>query len=318
MRLHEAPAVAEVVRGSFVESVHHGVAAVTAADGAVARAVGDAEVVILARSAFKPLQAVAALSAGAPLDGSALALACASHAGEAFHLAGVRGMLAAAGLDEAALQNTPALPDDARARAAWLRDGLGPAAIAQNCSGKHAGMLTACRASGWSCADYLDVEHPLQKKIRSVVADFTGVPVVATEVDGCGAPTHGFALAGLARAFGRLACATDGPARRVADAMRAHPAHVGGTGRPDTELMAAVPGLIAKIGAEAVMAVGSPDGRGFAVKIVDGGDRAARVVMAALLREHGVDAAACAALADVPVLGHGAAVGSVRAIVPEA
>ena len=38
--------------------------------------------------------------------------------------------------------------------------------------------------------------------------------------------------------------------------------------------MAAAPGVVAKIGAEAVLAVGTPDGRGVALKILDGSTRA--------------------------------------------
>ncbi|MEK8107682.1 asparaginase [Micromonospora sp. M12] len=33
-----------------------------------------------------------------------------------------------------------------------------------NCSGKHAAMLVACVARSWSTHDYLDPEHPLQRK----------------------------------------------------------------------------------------------------------------------------------------------------------
>jgi L-asparaginase II len=56
--------------------------------------------------------------------------------------------------------------------------------------------------------------------------------------------------------------------------MRAHPALVGFPGSIDTELMAAAAGVVAKIGAEAVIAIGTADGRGLAVKILDGSARA--------------------------------------------
>ena len=174
-------------------------------------------------------------------------------------------MLAASGLGESDLCNTPALPVDAAARAAWLRAGHDEERIAQGCSGKHAGMLAACVAAGWSTRDYLDPAHPLQRLIRETVADLTGVRPLATGVDGCGAPIHALPLAGLARAFGRIAAASGGPERRVAEALRTHPVFVGGTHGPDTRLMQGVPGAIAKLGAEAVLALVLPDGRGVAV-----------------------------------------------------
>ena len=313
MSLLEAPVVAHVVRASFVESVHRGLAVVTAPDGTVERAWGDPNTPVLPRSSLKPLQAVAMLRAGAALAGEALALACASHSGEDAHLAGVRAALAASGLDEEALRNTPDRPIGEDALAAWLASGRGKERVAQNCSGKHAGMLAACLAAGWDSATYLDPHHPLQRLITDVVAELTGSPVVATVTDGCGAPVHAFELAGLARALGRIASAPSGPEARVAAAMVSHPWFVGGTNRPDSVLMADVPGVIAKEGAEAVLAVGLPDGRGVAVKIADGA-RAARVVGAAVLGMLGVDPDAVARLGDVPVLGHGERVGSVVAV----
>lgn len=314
MSLVEAPVLAHVVRGSFVESVHHGLAVVVDADGKVVRAWGDPETPILPRSSLKPLQAVALLGAGAPLTGETLALACASHSGEERHLRGVRASLRASGLGEDALRNTPGRPIGEEALVAWLASGHRDERIAQNCSGKHAGMLAACVAAGWDTDTYLNPDHPLQGLIRDVVQDLSGAPIVATVVDGCGAPVHAFALSGLARAFGRLASATEGHEAEVAAAMVAHPFLVGGTGRPDSVLMAEVPGVIAKEGAEAVIAVGLPDGRGVAVKIADG-SRAARVVAAGILAGLGLDADAVARLGDVPVLGHGERVGSVVATV---
>ena len=49
---------------------------------------------------------------GLDLPPDLLALACASHSGEPFHLDGVRRILASAGLDEAALQTPPDYPLD--------------------------------------------------------------------------------------------------------------------------------------------------------------------------------------------------------------
>ena len=148
-----------------------------------------------------------------------------------------------------------------------------------------------------------------------MLAELCGDQVTATVVDGCGAPAMAITLAGLARSFSRLATAEPGSAEgRVTAAVRAHPQWVAGTTRAVTRVMQAVPGLIAKDGAEAVYAAALPDGRAVAVKISDGGDRAGMVVVAEVLRQIGVPAGDLEAFATRPVLGHGRRVGDVRAV----
>ena len=97
--------------------------------------------------------------------------------------------------------------------------------------------------------------------MHDAILEATGVDGagVAEAVDGCGMRTYALGLEGLASAFARLASGGLGPAgARVAAAMSEHPALVGFPGSIDTELMAAAPGVVAKIGAEAVIASGRP------------------------------------------------------------
>ena len=302
-----APLVVDVVRNTFVESRHRGHVIALAADGSVVVAAGEVDVTMLPRSSIKPLQAAAMLDAGwAPDDDAQVALACASHSGEPMHTNVVRRILAAAGLDVSALQNTPSLPLNVDAAQALIRAGGDKDALHQNCSGKHAAMLATCVANGWPTADYRDPDHPLQQSVRATVERLTGEAVTATVVDGCGAPLFATSLTGLARAFATLATS------RVADAMRAHPELVGGTGRDVTAVMRATPGLIAKDGAEGVYAAALPDGRAAAAKVEDGGGRARGPLLAYALERLGVDPVATAVLRDVAVLGHGTPVGEVR------
>lgn len=313
--LTDAPVLAHLVRGGFVESVHRASVAVTGPDGSVLHAWGSVETPIFPRSSNKPLQALAVVRSGVDIDGAQLAVACASHSGEPIHLEAARAILAGAGLSEADLQNTPTLPLDEAEQHRWIREGLAPASIAQNCSGKHAAMLAACVKRGWPTQDYRDIEHPLQIAIRGAIEELTGDTVDHVAVDGCGAPVMSVTLAGLARSFGRLASAPAGSDEaRVAAAMNAFPQYVGGTGRDVTALMEHTPGLIAKDGAESMYAVGLPDGRGVAVKVVDGFGRAKGPILAAVLASIGVESAALARLADVPVLGHGEPVGALVAV----
>ena len=185
-----------------------------------------------------------------------------------------------------------------------------------NCSGKHAAMLATCTANGWPTASYLAPDHPLQQAIRRTIEDLAGERAAATGVDGCGAPLFALTLAGLARAFRVLALAAPGmPERRVADAMRAYPEWTSGTYRDERRLMAAVPGLLVKSGAEGVDAFALADGHGVrsgAVKIDDGGQRARTPVTVATLRELG--AVVPDELATVLVTGGDAVVGEVRAV----
>lgn len=270
---------------------------------------------MLPRSSAKPLQAVGMLRAGLDLDDEQLAIVCASHSGEPRHIDVVRRLLARAGLDESALDNTPGMPLDSEARRVMACAGEGPSRITQNCSGKHAGMLATCVAAGWRTAGYRDAEHPLQRALRATIEDLTGDVVTASVVDGCGAALFAVTLSGLARSFARLATAPQGtPEHRCVAAMRAHPDLVGGRGRDVTRMISEVPGLVAKDGAEGVYAVALSDGRAVAIKIDDGAERARLPVLVAALRTLGVEAPVLAELATVPVLGHGEPVGEIRAI----
>ncbi|MEU9820824.1 asparaginase [Pseudonocardia alni] len=312
--LAAAVPLAVVERDGTVESVHLGTVAVHHRDGTVTGS-GDPDVAFLPRSALKPVQAVAMLRAGLDLDGELLALACASHSGEPGHVDGVRRILTGAGLDEADLDNTPDLPLEPSAAAAVRAAGTGPSPVLQNCSGKHAAMLAACVAAGWPTAGYRDPAHPLQRLVRETVAELTGVPVGVTTVDGCGAPLFGTTPAGLARAFATLATAApDTPEGRVSAAVRAHPWWVGGTDRPVTRLAGAVPGLVVKDGAEGVLAAALPDGRAFAVTVLDGSPRPLPVVAHAVLESLGAGSDALTAATRTDVLGHGTPVGAVRAV----
>ncbi len=310
--------VAEIVRSGFVEGHHYGSIAALDADGSVAWAVGDTESQIFPRSCNKPIQALGMLRAGLNLDGELLALACASHSGEEFHLEGARKILAGAGLDESALQTPPDYPLDDEARELLLRQGGAKSPIAMNCSGKHAAMLATCVENGWDTSTYLSPDHPLQVVIRETFAELTGEDVEMTAVDGCGAPLLSTSLQGLARAFRTLAVAQDGLEAKVAEAIRTHPEYVSGTRRDERQLLRAIPGSIGKAGAESCYAVALPDGRAVAIKTDDGAARVRPVLMAEALRRlgvedlAGVDAEAVRATGRVPLYGGGRVVGELR------
>lgn len=310
------PVLVEVVRDGLVESVHHGRVAVTGPDGSLVASLGDPDALVYPRSSSKPLQAVGMVRAGLDLDGELLALVCASHSGEPFHLETAEQILALAGLDETALQDPPDWPLDELAKEELLRSGGRPRRLAMNCSGKHAGMLLTAVRMGADPTTYLAPEHPVQRAVEDALADLTDQTPAGPAVDGCGAPLWAVSLTGLARAFGRLAISGDPAETRVSAAIRAHPEYVSGTRRDELALHRGLPGIVAKAGAESVYAVGLPDGRGVALKIDDGSTRGRAVAMAGVLQRLGLVADVLEAQSHVPVLGGGRPVGEVRPYAP--
>lgn len=288
-----------LTRGGLVEGVHRGRLVVCDASGTVLEAVGDSEAPVYLRSAAKPFQAMPLVLSGAAdafgLGEEELAVACASHNGEREHLEAVRSILRKAGLPEAALQSGAHPPLYAPAAEELARSGERPRELHSNCSGKHAGMLAVCAHQGWDTGSYREPTHPLQRWVLEIVARVCGTEreSVPTPRDGCGVPTFAVPLRGLAAGFARLATGRElperlaGAARRIREAMRSRPYMVAGTGRLDTDLMRKTD-LVAKSGAEAVFAAGSPEGWGVAIKISDGASRAVRPAVVAALGRLGV------------------------------
>jgi L-asparaginase II len=288
---------------------------VLAADGRPEVLLGDTEAAVFPRSSNKLMQAAGLVDAGLDLSGPALAMAAASHSGEAFHLAKVDEVLSSAGLNRDSLQTPPDWPYGPAARDAAVRAGGEPSSIAMNCSGKHAAMLATCAGNGWPTENYLDPDHPVQQACLASIEALSGEHVPAVGVDGCGAPLAALTLRGLATAYSRaVTAAPDTAARRVADVMRQWPDYDGGTGRDVTRLMQGIPGLLAKDGAEGVYAGALPGGAAFALKIDDGAERARGPVVVAALRLLGIGAAVLDQLAEPVLLGGGRPVGVVRVV----
>jgi L-asparaginase II len=291
------PILVEVRRGALVESAHRGAVAVAAADGSRVLAIGDVAKPIFPRSAIKALQAVTLVESGAAdrfgLTDEELALACASHSGEAAHVAGVTHMLAKAGLDATALRCGAHWPISQAAAASLARDGVVPSALHNNCSGKHAGFLCLACVMGADLADYFRPQHPVQREVRAVLEDFTGIVLdeASRAIDGCSVPTWAVPLEKLAYGFAKFATGRGLGRERAAACARLRtacvqkPWYVAGSGRFCTEIMQALGmRVFVKTGAEGVYCGALPDlGFGIAVKCDDGAGRAAEAIMAAII-----------------------------------
>ena len=267
------PLLVDVVRGGTLESRHR-VHAVALQDGAVAAVAGDSGLVTFMRSAAKPLQALPLARAREDLSDAQLAIACASHLADDAQLAAVRSLLAAAPASAEELECGPA--------------GHPPERLKHNCSGKHAGMLALCRARGWESQGYRLPDHPAQESMLEQVAVAAGLEAstIPTAVDGCGVVTFALSLECMAVAFSRLTRLDGG--ERVSASMRARPELTRGEGAADTELMRALPGWVAKGGAEGLFCAAAPDGTGVALKCEDGNGRVLKPALATLLGRIGI------------------------------
>jgi len=294
-----SPIEVVVRRGSVVEARHR-VHAVGWQEGAVVEQAGDPRLVSFLRSSSKPIQALPLVRARGDLDTRDIAIACASHRAEPEQLDAVRRLLAKAPARERELE-------------CGTQEARPPDSLHHNCSGKHAGMLALCRARGWRSEGYRHAAHRVQRAMAAAHADAAGVDEdsMPTAVDGCGVVTFALSLERTAAAFSRLRALSGG--ERIAEAMRAHPELIGGSGQADTELMRALPGWIAKGGAEGLMCAAGPDGLGVALKAEDGSQRPMRPALHAFLGRLGLEVPDD--FARVPVLNaHGEDVGEVMSV----
>jgi L-asparaginase II len=286
-----SPILARVYRGPRVESAHRGSVAVVDERGVLIASCGDAAAPVYARSAAKPFQAIPLLEAGGEkafrLTEEEIALMCASHGGEPRHVQIAGRLLRKGGFRESDLECGSHAPMHEPAARALARKGAAPTALHNNCSGKHAGMLLACRLLGLPSAGYSEASHPLQRRIRTLLARYADVPEsgITVAVDGCSLPVFRLPLSGIACAYARLyAAQVPGETKpaaaaraRLVRAMWKQPFMVAGTGRFTTDFLAAGGGKwIGKEGAEGVYAVslaGKPRALGIAFKIEDGSAR---------------------------------------------
>lgn len=303
----ESEVLAEVIRGDVVESQHRGHLILLNANGTLKLSRGNPATLIYPRSSIKSIQASAMVRAGLELEPRLLALVASSHSGSQMHQRGALEILALGGLNESALLNTRDRPLGDDERRDW--GAKEPTSLAQNCSGKHAGMLLTCVINGWPTHNYLDPQHPLQIMCRLELENLASEEVSLTSIDGCGAPLFLISLMGLAKAIREITISKDPIHHTVLQACRQFPEMVAGDGRLTTRKMSEVAGLFMKEGAEGVNVGSLPDGRTFAFKIEDGSSRAIGALVVAALDEFGVTSTA----ESTPIYGGNKVVGAIRA-----
>ncbi|MGI9402202.1 MAG: asparaginase [Rhizobiaceae bacterium] len=290
-------AVVEVTRGPFVESRHLVDIVIADVQGKLVSVYGTADRKVYPRSAVKALQAIPLVESGAAdeyeFEPHHLALACASHNGEEFHIRAAGEMLDKIELDQTCLECGKQLPALEIDREKLARRGREPEPIHNNCSGKHSGFLALARHEELPIEEYVKFDHPVQGRIAAIMHEVTGIRHNADNygIDGCSIPTYAIPLQSLAVAFAKFGVASDEDKAR-ADAMKkirnacfAHPEYIGGTDVCDSEVMAALGGQVfMKNGAEGIHIAALPEkGMGIALKCHDGEKRAAEVAITSII-----------------------------------
>jgi L-asparaginase II len=227
------------------------------------------------------------LKAGLKVELNELAIICASHSGSQKHIDLVTNMLTGRDISISQLKNAVDKPLGEKEKIAWGEKV--PSQLAQNCSGKHAGMLITCQQNGWDVSTYLDPNHPLQVAIKNEIEELSGEKVSAVSIDGCGAPLFSISLIGLARAISNLVQSKNNLYQQIVSACTKVPELVAGDGRLTTRMMQAVPGLFMKEGAEGVEVCALSDGRVIAIKIIDGSWRPVAPIIMEIFRRWGVE-----------------------------
>jgi L-asparaginase II len=308
------PVLVDLTRGELVESFARGAFAISDSEGEIVASLGDVERAVFPRSAYKLIQAIPLIESGAAetlnISDTELALACASHSGEAQHVAAVAAWLARIGAKETDLECGAHAPLGAAAADALVREGKAPSRVHNNCSGKHTGFLALARQLGAPFKGYGRLDHPVQRAVIEALSDLshTSPQQLAPAIDGCGAPNFALPLSALAGAMARIADPEDlAPPRREAivrllAAVRAQPFYAAGTGRLCTRIMTEAPNVYAKVGAEGVYVAALPAlGLGVALKIDDGGKHASEALFVALLVGLGALAPDCDIVRDTAI-----------------
>ncbi|MGM0410261.1 MAG: asparaginase [Bacillota bacterium] len=288
-----------VYRGELIESIHQGDIVVVDKDGKLLYEFGDKDKITYWRSAAKPVQAIDVVSSGAAekynLSDKELAVMCASHSGEDQHVKVVRGILDKIGLDESALDCGTHPPLNKKTARRLCKNGEKATEIRNNCSGKHAGMLTLCQYYGWDIKNYPRLDHKLQQHLLKIVSDITDYPKdkIYKGVDGCGVVVYGMPLKNMAYAFARLSAPNtlakkyQEAAKRITKSMEKYPELVAGSKRFNTELLKVANGeFFAKSGAQGVYCVGHEyENIAIALKVKDGSSRGARPAVVEAMKQ---------------------------------
>lgn len=290
--------LAITTRGSLEDMYTFGTVVVVDEKNNIVYEKGNSEEIAYPRSSAKLMQAITPLSLGAKekfnLTEKEIAIICASHSGEDFHIETVRGILEKAGLDESYLKCGPHYPFKEDVAERMKKEGIKPRDIHNNCSGKHTGMLLSCLIKGCSLGDYYKIDHPVQQKITENIEKICmcKIPREHISVDGCGVPVHAMTMREFAHGMARLSDyenleGYEEAAKDIIHAITNNSKYTSGSDRIDHKLISKYPGkIIVKSGANGYFGGFLPDRKlGIAIKTYDGISEKRNLVLIELLKK---------------------------------
>ena len=276
------PILCRVTRGELTESIHV-VFAVVVNESGIIYSTGDPNYLTCIRSALKPFQAATAIKLGAVkqagFTNDEIALMCASHLGEEVHVKTAQSMLQKLDYDISHYECGSHYPADKNSRYSLIKSNTDANPLHNNCSGKHAGMLSMAKFLSGDPRGYIKNSHPVQEAILNQLKEYTEEDNIPTEFDGCSAPTPFLTLEKIAHLYQKLSSDKYPELIECYNAMTDFPYNIAGKNQFDTEFIEALNGRgITKGGGESIRGVSlkSKDGEsiGIALKVLDGHHRA--------------------------------------------
>jgi L-asparaginase II len=278
----------DFIRGKRVESSHQVKALVTNVDGKVLLSTNNDNEFFFPRSSIKIFQAIPFAMSNAiknyKLNTKHIALACASHKGEKFHIKELKKWISKINLKTKNLQCGIHAPLDKNASEKIIYSRKKFNELHNNCAGKHLGMLTSCLVNNQSITNYLDYNHVHQKNIRKIFNKFTESKLSKKNfsLDGCSAPQYSFKIKSISKALNNLIKSYKNnydysdQVRTLVNSILENPEFIGGTVSFDTKVIKASKGKIfCKSGAEGVfLFVDFQKEISGVIKITDGNERA--------------------------------------------
>jgi len=275
--------ICSVNRGGLEESQHNIHSVVINQDRQIIFQSGDVNASHCLRSTLKPFQSAASISfdthAKYNFTSKEIAVTCASHHCEDQHLATIRSILKKANIPESALGCGFHFPFDKANKAKLYSNQIEKSNIYNNCSGKHAGLLSMIKTLNLSIDNYIDHNHPIHQHINQYILDIAETSADCFAVDGCSLPTPYFSLLTLAKMYMKLIVAPKGsPLEIVSSAIMKHPELISGTQGFDTNFMKTLHGrAVCKGGAEGMQALSfKTKNQGYitlVLKVLDGNHR---------------------------------------------